>query len=146
MVQLLTTYPLGEILSLIVILALAIKGVVSFWDWAYERLKKIFKKENQQETDREKIDKLIQQQAELNEKIKTLTTKINILVDSDKDDIKSFITDKHHYFVYEKKWIDDHSLDCIEKRYKHYTDEGGNSFIATLMSEVRALPKQSLSP
>lgn len=146
MVQLLTTYPLGEILSLIVILALAIKGVVSFWDWAYERLKKIFKKENQQETNREKIDKLIQQQAELNEKIKTLTTKINILVESDKDDIKSFITDKHHYFVYEKKWIDDHSLDCIEKRYKHYTDEGGNSFIATLMSELRALPKQSLSP
>lgn len=146
MIQLLTTYPLGEILSLIVILALAIKGVVSFWDWAYERLKKIFKKENQQETDREKIDKLIQQQAELNEKIKTLTTKINILVESDKDDIKSFITDKHHYFVYEKKWIDDHSLDCIEKRYKHYTDEGGNSFIATLMSELRTLPKQSLSP
>lgn len=146
MIQLLTTYPLGEILSLIVILALAIKGVVSFWDWAYERLKKIFKKENQQETDREKIDKLIQQQVELNEKIKTLTTKINILVDSDKDDIKSFITDKHHYFVYEKKWIDDHSLDCIEKRYKHYTDEGGNSFIATLISEVRALPKQPPSP
>ena len=146
MIQLLTTYSLGEILSLIVILALAIKGVVSFWDWAYERLKKIFKKENQQETDREKIDKLIQQQAELNEKIKTLTTKINILIDSDKDDIKSFITDKHHYFVYEKKWIDDHSLDCIEKRYKHYTDEGGNSFIATLMSELRALPKQLPSP
>ena len=29
----------------------------------------------------------------------------------------------------------------MEKRYKHYADEGGNSFVATLMSEVRALPK-----
>jgi hypothetical protein len=64
-------------------------------------------------------------------------------VDSDKDDIKAFITDKHHYFCYERKWIDDYSMDCIERRYSHYKDEGGNSFIATLMDELKALPKQS---
>jgi hypothetical protein len=65
-----------------------------------------------------------------------------MLIESDKDDIKSFITKEHHYYVEQKKWIDKFSLDCIEKRYKHYKDEGGNSFIEDLMGELRKLPKQ----
>ena len=69
---------------------------------------------------------------------------MSILLASDKDDIKSWITEKHHYFCYEKKVIDDYSLDCIEKRYQHYVDEGGNSYVATLMREIRALPKVSM--
>ena len=68
--------------------------------------------------------------------------KINILIDSDKDDIKSFITKEHHFYCYEKHWIDDYSLDCIERRYKHYQEENGNSFVADLMKEIRQLPKQ----
>ena len=39
-------------------------------------------------------------------------------------------------------WIDDFSLDCLERRYQHYADEGGNSFIEGFMEELRALPKQ----
>lgn len=81
---------------------------------------------------------------ELIKKIDETKTTISVLLASDKDDIKSWITEKHHYFCYEKKVIDDYSLDCIEKRYKHYVDEGGNSYIATLMNEIRALPKVSM--
>ena len=44
-------------------------------------------------------------------------------MNSDKDAIKAFITREHHYFCYQKKWIDDYSLDCIEKRYEHYKEE-----------------------
>ena len=74
--------------------------------------------------------------------LKDLSTKIDMLIDSDKDDIKSYITREHHYFCYQRGWIDDFSLDCIERRYQHYTDEGGNSFIEGFMTELRALPKQ----
>lgn len=81
---------------------------------------------------------------ELIKKIDETKTTIGVLLASDKDDIKSWITEKHHYFCYEKKVIDDYSLDCIEKRYQHYLDEGGNSYIATLMNEIRALPKVSM--
>ena len=77
-------------------------------------------------------------------RIDKLEKKINILIDSDKDDIKAYIVDKHHHFCYDQRWIDDYSLDCLEKRYSHYTIEGGNSFIADLMSELRALPKKPL--
>lgn len=81
---------------------------------------------------------------ELMKKIDTTQNTISVLLASDKDDIKSWITEKHHYFCYEKKVIDDYSLDCIEKRFKHYLDEGGNSYVATLMQEIRSLPKVSM--
>lgn len=81
---------------------------------------------------------------ELIKKIDETKTTISVLLASDKDDIKSWITEKHHYFCYEKKVIDDYSLDCIERRYKHYQDEGGNSYIGTLMNEIRSLPKVSM--
>ena len=61
--------------------------------------------------------------------LKNLSAKIDLLIDSDKDDIKSYITREHHRFCYDLKEIDDFSLDCLEKRFKHYSDEGGNSFI-----------------
>ena len=68
-----------------------------------------------------------------------------MLIESDRDDIKSFITREHHRFCYQVGWIDDFSLDCIEKRYKHYKNEGGNTFIDGFMEELRALPKSSPS-
>lgn len=142
MAQLLATYSIAEILVFITLLAIAVKGVVTFWDWAADRLRKIFHKETQQQTDRDTINQIAERQEKFFNDLQELNKKINILIDSDKDDIKAFITDKHHYFCYEKNWIDDYSLDCIEKRYSHYKNEGGNSFIATLMGELQALPKQ----
>ena len=113
MVELLTTYDLSEILMFIVLFAIAFKAVSSFIDWARDKRKKITLKEMQpdelakqiaQETkDREQqIQELkIQREkegAELRQQIvgiaaqvSNLTDKINLLVESDKDDIKAFI-------------------------------------------------------
>lgn len=142
MIELLSAYSISEILAIIVTLALAVKGVVSFWDWAKERLQKMFNKETQRENSQQKIETLAESQQQLMEAVKKLTEKVDMLIDSDKDDIKAYITDKYHYYVYTQKWIDDYTFDCITRRFKHYQDEGGNSFIETLMKELRALPKQ----
>lgn len=150
MKDLVEIYSAQEILLFLVIFASAVKGFVSFWDWGYSRLKQKFKKENDKEQEIDSIQTQFNEhiknyeimQNTQNETLRILIDKINLLIDSDKDSIKSFITERHHHFCYDKKWIDDYSLDCIEKRYKHYTDEGGNSFIHDLMKELRALPKQ----
>ena len=76
------------------------------------------------------------------EALQGLSKKIDMLVESDRDDIKAYITKEHHKFCYDKGWIDDFSLDCLEKRFKHYADEGGNSFICGFMQELRVLPKR----
>lgn len=151
--ELIETFSIKEILLFIIAFALAVKGFVSFYDWGNERLKKHFKREQKEEDKMDSIQDQIDDHKEeyvvlkrnqdnFKENLKDIIKKVNLLIDSDKDDIKSYITEKHHYFCYEKEWIDDYSLDCIEKRFKHYEEEGGNSFIRELMEELRELPKQ----
>jgi hypothetical protein len=90
----------------------------------------------------ERFDELEATVKDIADNMKDMSDKVNILMDSDKDDIKAWITKEHHYFCYQKGWIDDYSLDCLERRYAHYKEENGNSFIKDLVEEVRNLPKQ----
>lgn len=154
MKDLLSNYSIEQILLFIVLLAAAIKGVVSWIDWARNRGEKIIEKKNKRTALEDSVNKLIQSQKEMKNNINNcqiqiknnindIRKAIDILTESDKDDIKAWITEKHHYFCYNIGWIDDYSLDCIEKRYGHYKDEGGNTFIDELMEEIRALPKRS---
>ena len=153
MTELLNNYTLGEVVSFVVALALATKGLVSFCDWAVDRVKRSFNKQNQKEKELQvleekiernvqKIDEVSNKQEESKETLNKLINSVDMLIQSDKDSIKSYITKEHHYYCYRQGWIDDYTLDCIEKRYGHYKKEGGNSFIGDLMAELRDLPKQ----
>ncbi len=153
MIELLQHYSLSEVFIFTILLALAAKSLITFFDWANERIKKAFNKQYSKITEKEKIksrldedDQIIlslQKSQQMTDKLlQDLQAKIDMLIDSDKDSIKSYITREHHYFCYQKGWIDDFSLDCIEKRYDHYEDQGGNSFVGGLMDQLRALPKQ----
>ena len=153
MITLLQHYTLSETFMFIVILAVAIKQLVSFAEWVYKKVNRLFNKQHNELSEKEKLERRLQKgnetmdnlKASQNQTDKTLEdiiAKIDMLIDSDKDSIKAYITQKHHQFCYDKGWIDDFSLDCLEKRYQHYEDEGGNSFIEHFMEELRALPKQ----
>lgn len=146
MINLLSSYSIIEIITIIVTFALAVKGAISFWDWTKERLRKMFNKETQHEEVQHKIETLFESQQRLTETIEQIAKKVDLLIASDKDDIKAYITDKHHYYVYNQKWIDDYSFNCITERFNHYEQEGGNSFIHSLVDELKALPKQPLQP
>lgn len=141
--DLITNYSVEQIILFIVSLAVALKAVISFWDWAVERLRKVFNKETKQEKKDEELEKLKEQQLKMHADMDNMMKSIQLLLDSDKDDIKAWIIDKHHHFCYEKRYIDDYSLDCLERRYDHYIDEGGNHFIHQLMDEIRRLPRVS---
>lgn len=147
MPELLQNYSLEQIVMFIVLLALAIKGVVDFFDWGKKRITATTSKSQEKIAEvtnmKQNIDKLFEMQIEQTKAIDKLTHSVDILLQSDKDDIKSWITAQHHYFCYEIKHIDDYSLDCIERRYAHYIDEGGNSFIGNLMTDLRSLKKVS---
>lgn len=135
MLDLLNNFSLSEILIFVISLALALKGLISLGDWFGQRgikffQRKYFKPKEMEETLLNLIDT-----------IDKLDQKINILMSSDRDDIKAFIVRQHHYFCYELKQIDYQSLQVIEKRYSHYKEEGGNSYINDLMHDLRSLPK-----
>lgn len=153
MEELLSRFSVSEIILFTVLLGLAIKGVIDFFDWAHSRLKEKFDKENTNtenqnvtnkriEDAENEIKELQNNQEEILKTLEKLNNKIDILVESDKDDIKSYLTRIHHFYCYTQKWIDDYTLECCERRYSHYTDEGGNSFIGGFMQDLRALPKR----
>ena len=150
MIDLLKNFTIGQILIFIVLLALAFKSVIIYLDWIKSFIQKKIDKQLDQENLKNSIDIINENQKtlmdeikETNQSIKDLKDTVNLLISSDKDDIKAWITEKHHYFCYDLGYIDDYNLDCMEKRYAHYLDEHGNSFIGELMDEVRALPKSS---
>ena len=144
MIDLLSQYSISEILIFIVILALAFKGVVSFFDWLSQRMEKhYFNKQEKKEGEdmqNEKINSVLASQQAMLEEINQIKSTLNLLVESDRDSIKSFITKEYKQYVGEQGWIDEYSLEILEKRFHTYELEGGNSFILQLMSEIRALP------
>lgn len=136
-----------DIVAILTLTGLAIKELVSFFDWAKQRAKGPVEKEmtrNQaMKQAKEEIEELSCKQQECEVKLNEIYKLVQILINSDKDDIKAWITEKHHFFCYQRGCIDDFSLDCIEKRYAHYKEENGNSFIDDMMKEIRALPRVS---
>ena len=142
MIQLFTNYTVSEIIIFFFILLLAIKKIVDFIDWYKKRTRQAVEQADKPAQLKEVIDQHEEQLSDIKTQLSDIKTAINLLIESDKDDIKQSLTKDHHYFCYKLGSIDDYSLDCMEKRYSHYTDEGGNSFVKTLMEEVRMLPRK----
>ena len=77
----------------------------------------------------------------INIKLSAVDDKTNLLIDSDKEGIKSFITDKF-YEAKEKGYIELHVLETLELRYKKYLQENGNTYVKKLMDTLRMLPNE----
>lgn len=144
MENLLKTFTIEQIILFTVLLAAAIKGIVTWTDWANQKLNnKLSQKQNEDDFKKD-MNALKTTVTTINEKIDNMTSLIDLLMISDKDEIKAYITREHHYFCYDLGYIDDYNLDCIERRYALYVKEGGNSFVEELMKDIRALPKKHL--
>ena len=164
MIDLLNTFSIEQILISIALIAMAIKGIVDYIKWvktknkekfdeAYEQKQKdeILSKYEETNADLQKrmancyssiegkIDKL---SSDMNTRMDGMGEQLKILTDSDMHDIKSWIVEKHHHYE-NLGYIDDFAMDTIEKRYSDYKKEGGNSYVDTLMEELRKLPKDS---
>ncbi len=109
---------------------------------------KIKKVQSNTEGNNEEIDKIEDQikgyQTDINkilESIDAIMNNIHILIDSDKETIRSFIMSE--YYKWEGKVIDLITLQNIERLYKKYLEELGDEsdeFIDKIMTELRNLP------
>lgn len=144
--DLISQYSIGEIIVFLVMLFLSFKQIVEFIDWVKGKIEKRDKKQlnqYQEEKDLYKEIEYFKEYVQQSQKyLSKMQEQIDLLIESDKDAIKAYITKEHHHFCYEQKWIDDYSLDCLEKRFGHYVEEHGNSFIESLMTELRNLPRR----
>lgn len=156
MLELLSTLTFTQILFYAFLILFGIKEALELKDFFKKRSKKGYDKEAERER---KMDSIVERMEKVEGRLDGITGRIEgvtehfnqkfeqqehtleILTDSDRDDIRGWIVEKYHYYT-EKGWIDDFSMDCVEKRYVHYKDEGGNSYISGLVSDLRKLPKQ----
>lgn len=166
MQELLQTYSVDEIAMFIVLLAAAVKGCGGFFDWLKlkynekfnkdfsiltkeEELEAHYIKSSEQHKESielyDKLDKKIDNLVELFEnRFTKIEKKIDVLTESDKDDIKSWLVEKYNFYKENPtRPISAHTMDTIEKRYSHYRNEGGNSYIEeTIMPELRKMAKE----
>ena len=152
MAALLAEFSVGQIILFIVLAALAFKAIIDFLKWLSSFIKeKVHKEEKPEKLEErlekmgkihyEEITKLQQKDEELQKSIDEVNKSVNLLIESDKSAILAWITQRHHHFI-SKGWIDDFSLLTIEKRFKYYKEEGGNTFAEDLVVELRKLPKK----
>ena len=142
LIQLFSQFSLGQILIIIILLGLSAKGVVTFFDWVKERLYKLSNKQLKSKKTNEQIKNQEETINNLKKDVEKIQKSIDTLIESDKENIKAWITEKQHYYCYEKKYIDDYTLDCLERRFSRYEEEGGNSFVHNLMDDLRDLPRK----
>jgi len=89
-----------------------------------------------------KIENYEESNNRINVKIDTIHDNMNMLIDSDKESIRSFIT-MQYYEAVDKGYIEIYKLEALECRYEKYLKENGDSFIAKLVEELRTLPHHS---
>lgn len=75
----------------------------------------------------------------LNIKLSNMDEKTTMLIDSDKEAIKSFIIDKY-YQAKNDGYIELHVLQGLELRFAKYLQENGNTYVGRLMNEIRKMP------
>ena len=154
--QLVSQYSFGAIVMLVVTLAVAFKFLSELLEYFYNKLKKFFNYQTLKDTQHSEIvESIASLQAEiksLSQEISNQSNDIKALQEHEKltlerlqENSRSYIIDKHHYFCYEIKAIDDLNLESLERRYFYYKAAGGNSFIDGLMEEIRELPRINLS-
>lgn len=91
-----------------------------------------------------KVDSLNSSVELLNNQSKKTEEKLHLVQKRMQDQTKDSLIEAHHRYVYELKTIDDIGLESMERTYLYYKAAGGNSFIDTLMDEVRKLPRLAL--
>lgn len=157
MLELLKQFSVEQTVLFVICLALAIKGVIDFWDWITKKNKAKFDKDYQVLKDN---DAILEEQKELEEHYKDISEKYNTLDEklntfstevmenlkiintSMMHDIKQWIIEQHKFYM-KQGWINIIDLNMLEYRFSDYESLGGNSTIPTLMDELRALPKYS---
>lgn len=152
MEELLARFKLTDIIIMLTLLIVGAEKLIKAIDWLRARFRKSYDEENTLKEEVEDLNKSYEKKekvvdegfAKVNARIDKICDLVDMLVESDKESIKAYITERHHFFVRERKWIDYHSMDCLERRFAIYEREHGNSFVEDLMNDLRQLPKMPI--
>ena len=93
---------------------------------------------------KDKVNALHESVNGLSEQSKKTDDTLIIVQERLQNQARDKLIELHHKYVYEYKMIDDIGLESMERTYLYYKAAGGDTFIDTLMDEVRELPRPAL--
>ncbi len=103
MKDLLVKYSLSEIALFVFLLLVAVKEMLQLFDWFWNRVKRTYDKHRQSDEIEGTVVDLNESYEDalhkVNQSFDVINEKIKMLIESDKEDIKSFLTSQHHHFV-----------------------------------------------
>lgn len=153
-------YSIESIILFIMAIAIAIKAVSELWEYFYNKLRKYFNYQTKKEQTYsdlmesisnletslstlrqkeivsiyEKVDLSLQRNDEVKAQVSLITERLQ-------ETTRGHIIDKHHYFCYELRYVDDLSLQSLEREYLYYKASGGDTYVDGLMEDIRELPR-----
>ena len=136
MIELLGAYSIKDIIVFIFMIGVAIKEARQLWIYYKKVRDESYENDHKDETQDEYIKK--NQQT-----IEKLSKSMALLIESDKDGIKAWIVSKYHQFKEHPEQLDDIEWDLLNKRFNHYKEQGGNSYIEDLMTIMEQIYKKN---
>lgn len=91
----------------------------------------------------ETLKLILEKITSIENRLTSAEARLDKLTESDMHDIKAWIVEQYHKFYIGQGWIDAFSAETIDRRYEDYKDEGGNSYIDNLISQLHTLSMDS---
>ena len=81
-------------------------------------------------------EKLRKSISDINDNLESVTKQVNMIVESDLDDFRSYLIDMHNRHVYAHEPMTKRDIELFCMKYKKYSNEGGNGWAKRLYFEV----------
>lgn len=143
METLLQTYSGTQIILFVFLLAVAFKEVLELIKYYKKEGLSFLTKEKKNEEQDLQIAENSKKLDEILNKLELLQDKVSQLEQSDKDGIKAWIVYRYREIQKQPEKLDSMGMDLLERRFQHYKNEGGNSYIEELMENIREIYKKN---
>lgn len=142
MEALLSTFGVGQIILFAFMLAIAAKEVIELFSFFRDKFQHRYKQKKTQDEEKEDFKQIQHGLSQLTATVNKISGKIDLLQASDKDAIKSWVVTLYRKYKSDPTELDSMEMDLLERRFGHYTQEGGNSYVSELMEELRNIYKK----
>lgn len=139
MTNLLNTFDIGTIILVLFMAAVAIKQGLELYHYFHNKIYGIYSEEDRK---KDTIEKIQLSMEKMNQQVEKIDKKTTMLQQSDMDAIKSWIVMLYRKYKKAPSELDHMEMDLLERRYEHYKQQGGNSYIDEIMEDLRAIYKE----
>lgn len=139
MENLLNTFDLKTIILVLFLVAVGARELIQLYHYFQMR---IYGKFETQDNEKETMNNMEKSMQSVLLELKDIDKKLTLLQVSNRDSIKSWILMSYQKYKENNAQLDSMQMDLLERRYQHYKDQGGNSYIDEIMEELRSIYKK----